>query len=163
MNRKTVKIISALIAAAFILGIFGPLAYNFVFSVPADDGMELETQIEELKLRLEENEKRVAATKELNQKIIEESGNRFRVMCEKGMLSYLDIIFSAKDMADFTDRLVIARELAEYDKNMMSTIKKIQQDVEATAEKSKELLAELEEKRAELETESESTNSQEQN
>ncbi|MBQ3573707.1 MAG: hypothetical protein IJA16_03830 [Clostridia bacterium] len=163
MNRKTVKIISALIAAAFILGLFGPLAYNLVFSVPMDDGQSLEAQIEELKLQLEENEKRIAATEELGQKIIEESGNRFRIMCEKGMLSYLDIIFSAEDMTDFADRLVIARELAEYDKNMMSTIKKIQQDAKAAAEKSKELLAELEEKRAELETENEDTVSQEQN
>ena len=163
MSRKIVKIISVLIAAIFILGIFGPLAYNFVFSVPIDNGKEIETQIEELKLQLEENEKRIAATKELEQKIIEESGNRFRIMCEKGMVSYLGIIFSAKDMTDFTDRLVIARELVEYDKNMMDTIKKIQHDAELMAAESKELLAELEKARAEAETENESTVSREQN
>ena len=151
MNRKTVKIISALIAAAFILGLFGPLAYNLVFSVPSDDGQALETQIEEIKIQIEENEKRISAAEELEQNIIKESGNRFRIMCERGILSYLDIIFSAENMTDFTDRVVIARELAEYDKNMITSIQKIRKEVEEASNKSKELLAELEKKRAELE------------
>ena len=152
MNRKTVKIISALIAAAFILGIFGPLAYNMVFSVPADDRQILENQIEEIKIQLEENGKRISAAEELEQNIIKESGNRFRIMCERGLLSYLDIIFSAKSMTDFTDRIVIARELAEYDRNMITSIQKIRKEAEAASGESKELLAELEKKRAELET-----------
>ncbi len=152
MNRKTVKIISALIAAAFILGIFGPLAYNLVFSVPADDRQALEAQIEGIKHQIEENEKRISAAEELEQNIIKESGNRFRIMCERGILSYLDIIFSAENMTDFTDRVVIARELAEYDKNMVTSIQKILKEAETASNKSKELLAELEEKRAELET-----------
>ena len=152
MSRKTVKIISALIAVAFILGIFGPFAYNLVFSVPADNSSEVEVQIEEIKAQLEENEKRLAVAEELTKKIIEESGERFRIMCEKGMISYLDIIFSAENMTDFADRLVIARELAEYDKNMINSIKKIQREAKEAADKSKELLAELEKKQAELAT-----------
>ncbi len=151
MNRKTVKIISALIAAAFILGLFGPFAYNLVFSVPSDDGQALETQIEEIKIQIEENEKRISAAEELEQNIIKESGEHFRIMCERGILSYLDIIFSAENMTDFTDRVVIARELAEYDKNMITSIQKIRKEVEEASNKSKELLAELEKKRAELE------------
>lgn len=151
MNRKTVKIISALIVAAFILGIIGPFAYNLVFSEPIDDIQTLEIQIDEIKVQIEENEKRFSAAEELEQNIIKESGERFRIMCERGISSYLDIIFSAENMMDFTDRVVIAKELAEYDKNVIASIQKIRKEIETASNESKELLAELEEKLAELE------------
>ncbi len=124
MNRKIVKITAIVIAIAFILGLLGPLAYTYVFSAPQDEE-NAETQektVDELREELKAAEERLAAIDLLEKNIYADSEERFRIMCERGTLSYVDIIFSAKSFSDFTDRIVIARELLEYDKNVMRSI-----------------------------------------
>lgn len=118
MSKKTVKIVAIVIAVIFILGILGPLAYMFVFSEPMDNAAEIE-----------EAERRLEAAQQLESSITEECGTRFRIMCERGMMSYLDIIFSSDTVSDFADRIVIAEELAEYDKNIMDTIQSIKNEI----------------------------------
>ena len=149
MKKKTTKIIAVVIALLLIIGLVGPLAYEFVFSSPLEQGDEdnsinpndysienisqLEADINELNektrvlneelggltTQINEIDEKIKEAEAQEKKYSEESGNRFRVMCEKGVMSYLDIIFSAKNITDFVDRIVIAKELAEYDKNVM--------------------------------------------
>ncbi len=45
------------------------------------------------------------------------------------MMSYLDIILSAKSAIDFTDKIVIAKELIEYDRNMTRALLNIKSDI----------------------------------
>ena len=122
MSKKTVKIVALVIAVIFLIGILGPLAYMYVFSAPSDDGESNAAELAEVTAKLE-------AAERLEKDITRECGERLRVMCEKGMVSYLDVIFSSKSISDFTDRLVIAGELAEYDKNIMNTIGNIRKEI----------------------------------
>ena len=104
MNKKFVKVTAIIISVAFLIGLFAQFAYMFVFAEPA-------------------------ASQAVEKEIRAESGKRFRVMCEKGIGSYLDIVFSSESMSDFTDRIVIAKELAEYDKNMIKTVSKVKEEI----------------------------------
>lgn len=108
MNKKFVKVTAIIISVAFLIGLFAQFAYMFVFAEPAN---------------------RLEAAQAVEKEIRAESGKRFRVMCEKGIGSYLDIVFSSENMSDFTDRIVIAKELAEYDKNMIKTVSKVKEEI----------------------------------
>lgn len=180
MSKKAIKITAIVIALIFLLGIFGPFAYTFVFSMPTDDShlediqqekkltledinkteLELNKAAEELrvlneKIELSSNElkqvnEKLEAAEKLEMNMREESGKRFRIMCEKGMLSYLDIIFSSKNFTDFIDRLVIAKELAEYDRDMMNAVASVKKDIIDSKTKAEEILKEQEAALAEL-------------
>ena len=179
MNKKMVRIIAITIAALLVLGLLGPLAYTFVFAVPTESGsiaedkkttledvsrIEQELNAAEEKVRelnekifqsaeaLEEIDEKMSAAQELEKKYNEESGKRFRVMCEKGMMSYLDIIFSAESLTDFTDRIVIAKELAEYDRDIMNAIKSVNDEIAGQKNSAEELLAEQQNAMAEIES-----------
>lgn len=131
MNIKVVKITAIVIAIAFVLSLLGPLAYSYVFSAPAEGESGLpaeEKTVEELQEELKAAEERLAAIEQLEREAYTQSEERFRVMCERGRLSYLDIIFSSNSFADFTDRIVIAKELLEYDKNVMKSIDNIRNE-----------------------------------
>ena len=144
MNKKLVKITAIVIAVVFVLGLLGPLAYTYVFSAPVTEKGADEKTLDELTIELEEAEKRLMAAEELEKEILQDSGERFRIMSERGNLSYLDIIFSANSFADFIDRVVIAREIAEYDKNMIAAIKSIKSDSAATREEVEGLIRAIE-------------------
>ena len=164
MSKKAIKLLAIVIAIALCIGLVSPLLYSIAFSAPPTETVsEIEAEITRLNSELDTAQKKYEAALALEEKILQDSNTRLQMICENGRLSYLDIIFASKSISDFTDRIVIARELVEYDKNMMDTIKKIQHDAELMAAESKELLAELEKARAEAETENESTVSREQN
>ena len=180
-----IRIIAICLAVLLVLGLIGPMAYTFVFSAPDDleqvqvqmeltltDIMQIETELNaaEEKVRqlteiinesagkLEEIDNKTKKAQELMDEYNRESGDRFRAMCERGMMSYLDIIFSSESLADFVDRIVIAKELAEYDRNIMNAIKSVNDELieekENTAkylEEQKTAMAEIESAKAELE------------
>ncbi len=179
MNKKVVRIIAITIAALLILGLLGPLAYTFVFAVPTESNsiseqkkitledmsrIEQELNTAEEKVRelnekvfqsaeaLEEIDEKMYAAQELEKKYNEESGKRFRVMCEKGMMSYLDIIFSAEGLTDFIDRIVIAKELAEYDRDIMNAIKSVNDEIAGQKIDTEKLLSEQQNAMAEIES-----------
>ena len=151
MNKKQVKIVAIIIAVIFLLGIAGPLAY-IAFSEPDSSGLsdidemsdadinakikELGDQITAAEKESAELDKKAEAADELDKKQTEESGRRFRIMCERGISSYLDIIFSSTDLSDFNDRIVIPKELAEYDKKVANALKDVKREIaDAKAEK----------------------------
>ena len=180
MSKKTVRIIALTIIVLLVLGLLGPLAYTFVFSAPVDDSnsyaseqkkvtledmsrIEQEFNSAEEKVRdlndkifqsaeaLNKIDEKMAVAQELEKKYNEESGKRFRVMCEKGTMSYLDIIFSAESLTDFTDRIVIAKELAEYDRDIMDAIKSVNDEILGEKKNAEELLADQQSAMAEIE------------
>lgn len=130
MSKKGVKITAAVIAVVFILGIVGPLLYSMAFSEPVDRAAELKAQIAETEKRISELNAEADAARELKKTKLDESAGRLRAICEKGLSSYIEIIFSAEKPSDFTDRAVIVRELMEYDKNMTNALSKIQNEIE---------------------------------
>lgn len=179
MNKKTVRIIALVIAALLVLGIAGPFAY-LAFSAPADDAAlgEIERQIEsvqdeidELNVQIneasdrvrkldsdakeydkkaEELQKELEAAESLENDYSEESEKRFRTMCEKGSVSYLDIIFSARSLTDFADRIVTARELADYDRRIMNSMKSVKEKIARAKADSDAAASEQQKNRAEL-------------
>ena len=179
MNKKTVRIIALVIAALLVLGIAGPFAY-LAFSAPADDAAlgeidrqiesvqdeidELNVQINEASDRVrkldsdakeydkkaEELQKELEAAESLENDYSEESEKRFRTMCEKGSVSYLDIIFSARSLTDFADRIVTARELADYDRRIMNSMKSVKEKIARAKADSDAAVSEQQKNRAEL-------------
>lgn len=166
MNKKQVKIIAIIIAVIFLLGIAGPLAY-IAFSEPDSSGLsdidemsdadinakikELGDQITAAEKESAELDKKAEAADELDKKQTEESGRRFRIMCEKIISSYLDIIFSSTDLSDFNDRIVIAKELAEYDKKVANALKDVKREIADAKEEKLRLSEQLKSSKEELE------------
>lgn len=166
MNKKQVKIIAIIIAVIFLLGIAGPLAY-IAFSEPDSSGLsdidemsdadinakikELGDQITAAEKESAELNKKAEAADELDKKQTEESGRRFRIMCERGISSYLDIIFSSTDLSDFNDRIVIAKELAEYDKKVANALKDVKREIADAKEEKLRLSEQLKSSKEELE------------
>lgn len=166
MNKKQVKIIAIIIAVIFLLGIAGPLAY-IAFSEPDSSGLsdidemsdadinakikELGDQITAAEKESAELDKKAEAADELDKKQTEESGRRFRIMCERGISSYLDIIFSSTDLSDFNDRIVIAKELAEYDKKVANALKDVKREIADAKEEKIRLSEQLKSSKEELE------------
>ncbi|MDO5586561.1 MAG: hypothetical protein Q4G53_05700 [Clostridia bacterium] len=166
MNKKQVKIVAIIIAVLFLLGIAGPLAY-IAFSEPDSSGLsdidemsdadinakikELGDQITAAEKESAELDKKAEAADELDKKQTEESGRRFRIMCERGISSYLDIIFSSTDLSDFNDRIVIAKELAEYDKKVASALKDVKREIADAKEEKLRLSEQLKSSKEELE------------
>ena len=166
MNKKQVKIVAIIIAVIFLLGIAGPLAY-IAFSEPDSSGLsdidemsdadinakikELGDQITAAEKESAELDKKAEAADELDKKQTEESGRRFRIMCERGISSYLDIIFSSTDLPDFNDRIVIAKELAEYDKKVANALKDVKREIADAKEEKLRLSEQLKSSKEELE------------
>lgn len=166
MNKKQVKIVAIIIAVIFLLGIAGPLAY-IAFSEPDSSGLsdidemsdaDINTKIKELGDQITaaekesaELDKKAEAADELDKKQTEESGRRFRIMCERGISSYLDIIFSSTDLSDFNDRIVIAKELAEYDKKVANALKDVKREIADAKEEKLRLSEQLKSSKEELE------------
>ncbi len=166
MNKKQVKIVAIIIAVIFLLGIAGPLAY-IAFSEPDSSGLsdidemsdadinakikELGDQITAAEKESAELDKKAEAADELDKKQTEESGRRFRIMCERGISSYLDIIFSSTDLSDFNDRIVIAKELAEYDKKVANALKDVKREIADAKEEKLRLSKQLKLSKEELE------------
>ncbi|MDY5229860.1 MAG: hypothetical protein SPH44_01885 [Eubacteriales bacterium] len=166
MNKKQVKIVAIIIAVIFLLGIAGPLAY-IAFSEPDSSGLsdidemsdadinakikELGDQITAAEKESAELDKKAEVADELDKKQTEESGRRFRIMCERGISSYLDIIFSSTDLSDFNDRIVIAKELAEYDKKVANALKDVKREIADAKEEKLRLSEQLKSSKEELE------------
>ena len=145
MSKKKVKIIALIIGIIFTLGIIFPLVSHLVLSAPsAGNSVEQDAQINDLNENIKRLDGEIAETsKRLADVTLQlqaaeayladkksEAGKRFRIMCERGSLSYINIIFSATSLSDFIDRIVIARELYEYDKKVLSSINQVKNEIE---------------------------------
>lgn len=152
MSKKAIKIFAIVIAIALCIGLVSPLLYSIAFSAPPTETVsEIEAEITRLNSELDTAQKKYEAALALEEKILQDSNTRLQMICENGRLSYLDIIFASKSISDFTDRIVIARELVEYDKNMITSIKSVKDDILSAKKETESLVSELEKTKEKLE------------
>ena len=57
---------------------------------------------------------------------------RFRIMCEQGDVSYIEMLLSAKSFSDFVDKAEIMKEISEYDKKVFDEMESARQSIEAS-------------------------------
>jgi len=87
-----------------------------------------------------EEQKLEVATQKANEKydIFQE---RFRIMCEHGDVSYIEMLLSAESFSDFIGKAEIMKEISRYDKQIFDEMDKARQQIE----KSRDEIAKLKE------------------
>ncbi len=180
MNKKITKIIAFIIALLFFLGIASSLLEPFVLAAPKDKKLQeyeeqeksiwqemqkiekelnglsdeifnLDQSIQESQDALALSEKELAVAEELEAEQREKFRERFVVLCERGTTSYLEMIFSAESFSDLIEKLVIVREMAEYDRNVLSAMEKVKLEIQTQKELQEKLLKEQEDAKKNLE------------
>lgn len=86
-------------------------------------------QLEETETKLKQKEKELADATEQAENQYNAFSERFRIMCEDGAVSYLEILFSADSFSDFIDRIEIAQEIAEYDREIFDEMEKVKNKI----------------------------------
>ena len=90
---------------------------------------ERQTALDETLYRIDENEtKLVAATEELNEKhaVLEK---RVRDIYINGQISYLDVLFGAKDFGDFLTRMDLLKRVMIRDSELVANVLKYQNEI----------------------------------
>ena len=55
---------------------------------------------------------------------------RFRVMCEQGDVSFIEMLLSAKSFSDFVDKTEIVKEISQYDKAIFDQMEAVRAEIE---------------------------------
>lgn len=76
--------------------------------------------------------------------------SRFRVMCEQGDVSYLEMLFSAKNFGDLVDKIEIIQEISQHDKDIFDKMEATRLEIEAARDEIANLKQEQENSKAEL-------------
>lgn len=185
MNRKTVKLIAAAIAAVFIFVSMASVIVELVYAAPSvqeqinqsekkkkdaqqklndanskkqksfaekerleKEASAIQSEIDSINKKLSETEKSLASEQAKLDEATEAAQNkydvfreRFRIMCEEGDVSYIEMLLSAKSFSDFVDKAEIMKEISEYDKKVFDEM----EEHRATIEKSRDEIAALKE------------------
>ncbi len=56
---------------------------------------------------------------------------RFRVMCEQGDVSYIEMLLSAENFGDFVDKVEIVKEISQHDKDIFDKMEANRLEIEA--------------------------------
>ena len=98
---------------------------------------ELQTKIEALDKTIAETKANLAAEEERLEVATQKANEkydvfktRFRVMCEHGDVSYIEMLLSAKSFSDFVDKAEIMKEIAQYDKKIFDEMEAARQQIE---------------------------------
>ncbi len=101
------------------------------------ESVELQAQINGINSQIDETDKVLAAEQvkldEATQKAdtqYEVFQERFRIMCEQGDVSYIEMLLSAKNFTDFIDRAEVVKEISEYDKRVFDSMEKTRLEIE---------------------------------
>jgi len=175
LSRKTVKIISIIIAAALIIGMLFSALYGVAYADTLQEQLEkadkkkkdAQTKLNTVK---KEREKSLASQENLEKELIalqnkvndinaeigetdkklsveegklneatarantqyESFKERFRVLCEEGPVTYLEILFSADNFCDFVDKIEIATEISQNDKAVFDEMEVVRAEIEAS-------------------------------
>ncbi len=99
---------------------------------------EIQTQIDAIDKKIAETDKSLAeqqakldvaaARAEEKYDLFKE---RFRVMCEQGDVSYIEMLLSAKSFSDFVDKTEIVKEISEHDKKIFDEMEAVRLEIEA--------------------------------
>lgn len=150
MNKKFVKVVAIIIAAAFLLTICGSLIVSLVYSAPdftlsglrqteaelcesASAVYNLEERLENSEAELQELTARLDDAQLQADETYDRLKNRLQVACEHGSVSYLEMLFSSERFSAFLDSAVTAREIAAYDQAVYEA--QVQQQNELAAAK----------------------------
>ncbi len=87
----------------------------------AETDKELQIQQEKLDIATKRAEEKYNIFKE-----------RFRVMCEQGDVSFLEMLLSAKSFSDFVDKTEIVKEISQYDKVIFDQMEAVRAEIEAS-------------------------------
>ncbi len=109
-------------------------------------------QIAETDVKLSEEEKKLAAATEKAETQYDIFKERFRVMCEQGDVSFIEMLMSANGFNDLIDKAEVMKEIAEYDKQIFDTMEKNRLEIEASRDAIAELKSGQEAAKANLDT-----------
>ena len=99
---------------------------------------QINIQVEELTLQITENEEKLSKVQKEYDDIQETLNNRLIQMYETPKLEFLGVLLESKSVTDFLGAYYAMKELAEYDKELLDTVKKQKEEIETT----KQILAE---------------------
>lgn len=106
---------------------------------------ELENLIKQEQSKLEEKQKE----HEENQALMEE---RLVVMYEQGETSFLDMLFSSRNIVEFISNYYLISQLTECDRELLDTIEREQEEIEVTKQALEEQKAKVDSSKTERET-----------
>lgn len=171
MKKRVIRVVALCVALLFLLGVVAPVLVSKVYGEPvelspwqqmqeyekelnrlAEEGRVLEEKKLECETELEETKEELVATEELETEQMTKFRGRFAALCDRGAASYLEILFSAECFSDLIEKFVIVREIAEYDKSILTTIANLKEEIKTEQQRLEELLAEIEASEAELQT-----------
>lgn len=89
-------------------------------------------QVTELTLQITENEEKLAKTQAEYDSIQDLLNARLIYMYETPQLEFLEVLLEAKSVTDFLSTYYAMKELAEYDKELLETVKQQKQEIEIT-------------------------------
>lgn len=176
MQKRIIRIVALLIALFFLLGVIAPVLVSKVYGAPQGASSETQkkspwqqvqdyekelSELSEENIRLGQQKTDCEAELEMVQKELEIAEktekkqhknfrDRFVVLCDRGLASYLEILFSAESISDLIEKFVIVREIAEYDKNTLNTIATVKGQIIDNKQRLEELLVEIEQSGKEL-------------
>ena len=163
MKKRVIRMVALLIAILFLLGVIAPALISEVYGEPAlspwEQMQEYERELNRLgeEGRLLEEQKTSCETElaEAEKMEVEHQGrfrSRFATLCDRGVASYLEILFSAESFSDLIEKIVIVREIAEYDKNILTAIGTVKGEIAADKQRLEELLGQITTAETELST-----------
>lgn len=179
MRKKTAKTIAIIIALLMVLGLLAPLVGTLVYGAPSDETVQeyereqksalatmqelegqmndasekvyqLEQQLAATQKSLDAAEEELSAVEEVEMEKKEKFRERFAAMCDGGTASYLDMLLSAESLSDFIDRVVIVREMTEYDRNILNSVSRVKEEIVTAKQEQESLKAKQEEDKRQL-------------
>lgn len=98
----------------------------------------LQTKIDNLNSKISVSNEKIAAKETELAKAQEESAQQYDSYCsrakmliERGSLTYLEVLLNAESFSDLLTRISIVKQIAKYDNNRLSELKKIEEQIAA--------------------------------
>ena len=99
---------------------------------------QLQVKIDNINSKINISNEKIAAKETELQKAQDESAkqydsycNRAKMLIERGSLTYLEILLKSESFSDLLTRLSIVKQIAKYDNNKLSELKKIEEQIAA--------------------------------
>ena len=91
----------------------------------------IDAKIAATDIKLSEQQQKLDVATEKAEEKYDLFKERFRVMCEQGDVSFIEMLLSAKSFSDFIDKAEIVKEISQYDKNIFDQMEETRLEIEA--------------------------------
>lgn len=125
---------------------------------------EMEANIDAVNAEIEKTQEQLAIARESEEQQYEDMKLRIKYVYENEGESWLGMIFTAQNLADFVNKVDFVRQVNEYDRNMVRQLKTLRENIEAEEEHLSEqqqvyadMESELTKKKTELSVKAEET------